>query len=119
MQVSVRIHLSLDLCRHYGNLCAVAFSNPFNPKRGQVAMDILLQFGHQYEVEQIRETSGSLGRTRKLFYPGASETGGKDGVLRRIVPLAGDTWVGSFAPGHPGHNSVNKVIAVPIPTTYV
>ncbi len=78
-------------------------------------MEILLQFEHQYEVEQIRETSGLPGRTRKLFYPGASETGGRDGVLLRIVPVAGDAWVGSFAPGHPGHNSINQVMSCPDP----
>jgi hypothetical protein len=78
-------------------------------------MKILLQFEHQYEVEQIWETSGLPGGTRKLFYPGASETGGTDGVLLKIVPVAGDTWIGNFAPGHPGHNFINQVMSCPNP----
>jgi hypothetical protein len=78
-------------------------------------MEILLQFEHRYEVDQIRETSGLSGRTRKLFYPGASEAGGRDGVLLRIAPMVGDTWVGSFAPGYVGRNFLNQVLSCPNP----
>ena len=78
-------------------------------------MEILLQFEHRYQVEQIRETSGLPGGTRKLFYPGASEVGGRDGILLRIVSITGDAWVGSFAPGHPGHNFINRVMSCPNP----
>ena len=78
-------------------------------------MKILLQFEHQYEVEHIGETSGLPGTAKKLFFPGASEVGGKDGALLRVTPVTGDTWVGSFAPSLSSRNALDLVMSCPSP----
>lgn len=78
-------------------------------------MEILLEFEHQYEVEQVQATSGFQGKIRKFFFPGASPIGGKDGILLKIAPITGDPWIGSFAPGRPGQNLLNQAISCPNP----
>jgi hypothetical protein len=77
-------------------------------------MEILLHFEHRYEVEQVWETSGALGATRKLFFPGGSEVSGRDGPLLKVVPFAGDAWIGAFASGH-SSQSLNRVMSCPNP----
>jgi hypothetical protein len=79
-------------------------------------METILEFEHQYEVEQLGPTSGLPSKERKLFYPGASDTGGKDGVLVRISLAAGDAWIGSFAPGHSGSRTMSRVMSCPNPS---
>lgn len=78
-------------------------------------VEILRDFESEYHVDQIWETTGSQSEMRKLFYPGASELGGKDGLLIRVVPSAGEPWIGSFAPGPRSHESKSQVMSCPNP----
>ena len=78
-------------------------------------MEISLQFDHHYKVEEIWGTAGYPNATRKIFYPGASEKGGKDGHLLKIIPATGETWIGSFAPFNPKSNFASRVMSCPDP----
>jgi hypothetical protein len=45
-----------------------------------------------------RELSGSA-PTRTFWYPGASRTGGRDGVVLGVEPAMSEPWIGMFADG--------------------
>lgn len=78
-------------------------------------MDISLQFEHDYEIEQIPERLNFVEYPKKVYYPGASQKGGKDGVELKVIPRNGEPWIGSFAYGHPRQSSLNKVMSCPNP----
>lgn len=58
-----------------------------------------LTFPRQYEVEELRELSSGVSREKRLYFPGATEEGGHDGVLIRVTPHSGEPWLGVFAQG--------------------
>jgi hypothetical protein len=67
-----------------------------------------LTFRHEYEVELVEELPGGSG-DRRVYFPGAKESGGKDGLLLRIDPQAGEPWLGVFAIGDvAGLNAVSS-----------
>jgi len=55
-------------------------------------------FPHEYEVDLAEELPGS--GQNVIYHPGASTTGGKDGMLLRFMPLGAQEWLGCFAFGH-------------------
>lgn len=62
------------------------------------SMNSFLIFPHDYEIELGLALSGR--DPEKVFYfPGASQKGGKDGLLVKIRPKNGDAWFGIFAGG--------------------
>lgn len=59
-------------------------------------MKIDTSFSHNYEAFFITE----LTRTDPVYYyPDASKKGGKDGLMIKIIPKNGSSWVGIFAFG--------------------
>jgi hypothetical protein len=72
-------------------------------------------FESRYEIDQDWESYGGQGGGRKFFYPGGLEAGGKDGLVVRVVPLDGEAWVGSFAPGSSQYGLAGQVMSCPDP----
>lgn len=64
-----------------------------------MSLRIDLSFPHQYEVDPSIELPGSPGRIRQVYYPGASEIGGRNGLLVGLRPDAGEPWIGLFERG--------------------
>jgi hypothetical protein len=53
---------------------------------------------------------------KRLFYPEANATGGHDGINVHIIPNQGEEWIGTFASGGFGPNTVSEVCSTPNPT---
>lgn len=70
-------------------------------------------FPSVFECEVLSELSS--GNTMRLFYPGAVESGGHDGLNVRVVPREGKEWVGTFASGRFGRRTTTGVFATPNP----
>jgi hypothetical protein len=71
-------------------------------------------FARRYEVESTAELPGT-NSLRHFFYPGASTTGGRDGVLLKVHPQKGEPWLGAFARGSIVRNGLNLVLPTPNP----
>ena len=74
---------------------------------------VIDHFHHDYEISVIREMPPSL---PVWYYPGASQSGGKDGLLVRIASPKSGKWLAMFAAeaGYPGQ--VNAVYTCPDPS---
>lgn len=70
-------------------------------------------FPAEYDIEVLREQGPA--RHRRLFYPGATEAGGKDGLSVRVAPLVGEPWIGTFAFGRYGARTLSGVFTMPDP----
>ena len=57
-----------------------------------------LTFDHSYAVIQLTELPGD-GKHSPIYFPGASRTGGKDGVLLKFTRANDAQWTGCFAFG--------------------
>lgn len=64
----------------------------------------LSAFAHEYQAEVLDELPS--GKNRIVYYPGASELGGKDGLAIEITPRCGDKWIGVFAFGGGGLSAI-------------
>lgn len=64
-------------------------------------------------IELIEELPNSS--SKRLFYPGAVESGGQDGINIRVAPSLGETWIGTFARGQFGPKAITKVFTMPDP----
>lgn len=71
-------------------------------------------FPSAFEFEVLSELRA--GNTKRLFYPGAIESGGQDGVNVRVVPHEGEAWIGTFASGRFGAKTITGVFTTPNPT---
>jgi len=71
-------------------------------------------FPAAFEFERLDELPAS--QVKRLFYPGASSTGGHDGLNVRVIPQQGETWIGTFAAGRFGPKAVTEVCSTPNPT---
>jgi hypothetical protein len=49
------------------------------------------------------------------YYPGASVSGGRDGVIVMVKPNDGDPWIGTFAFGQLTLNGLSNVLTTPDP----
>jgi hypothetical protein len=58
-----------------------------------------LAFARDYEVELMHELPSSSGVEHTFYYPGGAEVGGRDGVIVRVTPHGGTSWLGIFAFG--------------------
>ena len=76
-------------------------------------MPIQRPFASDYIVEEFREFAGCETEER-LFYPGASPFGGRDGLMVRVAPATRQSWVGCFAFGLAGTDT-NVVTTCPNP----
>ncbi len=72
--------------------------------------DHLSAFERNYEAEVLGELPSS--KARVLYYPGASDRGGRDGLLLAIVPHNADEWIGVFAFGGFG-GSITAITSTP------
>jgi hypothetical protein len=70
-------------------------------------------FPAAYEFERLAELPAS--RAKRLFYPGATAIGGRDGLNIHIIPHGGEEWIGTFAAGGFGPKSVTEVCHTPNP----
>lgn len=70
-------------------------------------------FPAAFEVELLNELRPS--RNKRLFYPGAVETGGHDGLNLHVIPHEGEEWIGTFAFGGFRPRSITGVYTTPNP----
>ena len=65
-----------------------------------------------YQVVPAEVPSGAETICR-LFYPGAVEAGGNDGVILKIAPRSGAPWVGTFAFGYESPPALTAALGCP------
>lgn len=70
-------------------------------------------FAKRYNFQVLTELPSGSGDTRRFYYPGAKLTGGKDGLIVRVVPVNGQEWVGVFATGDEFGTLLNGVFTCP------
>jgi hypothetical protein len=71
-------------------------------------------FSAGFEFERLGELPASP--VKRLFYPGATSIGGRDGLNVHVIPHQGEEWVGTFAAGGYGPKTVSEVCSTPNPT---
>jgi hypothetical protein len=72
-----------------------------------------LAFPHQYEVEPEASLPPAPGKIRQFYYPGGIERGGGGGLVVKIIPQHGLTWIGTFASGYRSPTAVTGVFSCP------
>jgi hypothetical protein len=77
-------------------------------------MMIETPFSHAFEFELVSELRSN--HTKRLFYPGAIESGGHDGLNVHVIPHESDEWIGTFAFGHFGPKAITGICTTPSPT---
>ena len=65
-----------------------------------------------YQVVPAEVRSGAE-TTCRLFFPGAVEAGGKDGVNLEVAPRNAAAWIGTFAFGYPSPPALTAVLGCP------
>ncbi len=68
-------------------------------------------FAHEYELEQDIELCGL--DPRVFYYPGATRSGGRDGIIIRLQPTGSDTWIGVFKFGYASPKAINGLFSCP------
>lgn len=69
-----------------------------------------LLFPHQYDIDMEVELASSEGTTQ-CYYPSGQHTRTGDGLLVKVIPYAGSSWIGIFAPGYP--NALTGIYSSP------
>jgi hypothetical protein len=77
------------------------------------AINILLAFTARYEHEVLSELPSSPDGEQVVYYPGASSKGGTDGILVRVKPAEGSSWIGIFAFGYESPNCFTAICSCP------
>lgn len=77
-------------------------------------MMIEQKFPSSFNIKVLSEIKS--GKTKRLFYPGAAESGGHDGLNVRVFPHESEAWIGIFASGRFGPKTITGVFATPNPT---
>lgn len=72
-----------------------------------------LGFPHSYEVELIRELPSSTSEGSHFYFPTASSSGGRDGILVKVNPPDGHRWLGTFAFGFETPQAVSGIFSCP------
>lgn len=67
----------------------------------------------RYKAEVIQELPGQ--GVKQYYFPGGDQSGGGDGLLVRVYPQTGGTWVGVFKYGYPSPNTLSGVFKWPDP----
>ncbi len=70
-------------------------------------------FAHEYEFEVLMEFPPHE-HERRYYYPGAA-AGGSDGLIVRVTPLRGSSWIGVFAFGSRFETLMTGVFTHPDP----
>jgi hypothetical protein len=70
-------------------------------------------FPHDYDADLTGELPPGPGQMRTIYFPGASETGGRDGLLVTVTPTAATPWIGVFAGGYDSSGVVSGVFGCP------
>lgn len=78
-------------------------------------MEICLDFPGRFAVEEAPELPGAPGTTELYYYPGASQTSGRDGILLKISPEGRNPWIGCFAFEYPSPPAITVVAPSPSP----
>ena len=76
-------------------------------------MTMARPFEADYALEDVHEISQRDSGLQRFYFPGASTVGGRDGVLLRVTPTTGAAWIGCFAFGSFGHESMTQVSTCP------
>lgn len=72
-----------------------------------------LTFPHYYEVEELQEFPSATSQERRIYYPGASQEGGHDGLLVMVSPYVGQPWLGVFAFGYDSPKALSCIYSCP------
>ncbi|MBD0372901.1 MAG: hypothetical protein ICV60_18800 [Pyrinomonadaceae bacterium] len=56
-----------------------------------------LSFPHRFEVEVAEELPPAPASINHVYFPLATEGGGKDGITVKVSPYEGQPWLGTFA----------------------
>ncbi len=75
-----------------------------------------LTYPHDYQVEELVEIASRPAGEKHLYFPGASEEGGHDGVLIRVRPSSA-SWIGIFAFGYNSPKAITGIYSCPDPGT--
>jgi hypothetical protein len=72
-------------------------------------------FPCDYGVELLSELPGNTSGHNVLYYPGAVESGGNDGIMVKVSPADGQSWIGIFAFGFPEdeYSEANGIYSCP------
>jgi len=70
-------------------------------------------FAKLYDFEVLSELPSDGVDVRRFYFPGAQRSGGKDGLIVRVVPMNAQAWVGVFATGDASGTLLNGVFTCP------
>lgn len=70
-------------------------------------------FPSDYECEILEELPNRV--SRKWYFPGGTELGGRGGLIVSVQPHDGEEWLGIFALGDISRLGVNAVLSMPHP----
>lgn len=70
-------------------------------------------FRQTYTLDLLSELESGANDSRRFYYPGASRSGGKDGVMVKVTPIGGLPWIGVFASFDRSHTLLNAVSSCP------
>ena len=73
-------------------------------------MELDTTFEGHYHLEVGQDIQPS---SKVYYYPGASKTGGRDGVVIDVINESGDSWTGIFAFGTFSSNGITSVVHLP------
>lgn len=82
--------------------------------------NIQLDFPHDYSVNLLDRLPNDTTGKSILYYPGAAESGGDEGLIVEVLPKGKpDAWVGVFAFGYPEdeYSECNGVYSCPDPNS--
>lgn len=71
-------------------------------------------FQHSYVIRELTEIPNRPS-IQRYYYPGASPTGGRDGILLEVQPAHGKPWIGVFAPSGISPKEVSGIFTTPDP----
>lgn len=77
-------------------------------------MRIDLSFQSSYSLEVLE----GLGTEERCYYPSGSSIGGKDGLIIRVTPSIGESWIGVFAFGEISNKGLSGVYTMPNPDIF-
>lgn len=76
-------------------------------------METDLTFSTGFKVSHLRELPGADAVKPQFYYPGATQVGGRGGLVLEITPMASDPWIGVFAKGYSSSLALTGVYAYP------
>ncbi|GGF23845.1 hypothetical protein [Flavobacterium limi] len=77
-------------------------------------MIIDLSFQSNYSLELLEK----LGTDNRYYYPGDASCGGKDGLIVKVIPSQGESWIGVFSFGEISYKGLCGVYTTPNPDKF-